>query len=415
MLREPAYIMDRLFGLALVVWAILTAILCVRSFLAPERASVYPIFSEAARSWCRGEDCYRAVLHDQYRYSPPATVLLVPFALLPDAVGGVLWRCVGVAAYLGAMCWWIRTVLQLTPTSSAAGAILLLALPLSLGNLNNGQSNVHVLALLLATAAAAAASRWTLAAVAVSAACLIKGYPAAVAMLLAAIFPGRFAGRFASALLAGLALPLLFQQPGYVLEQYAHWVDHLGQDDRQQISCEATYRDVRLLCRVTGMPLTAGVHRTLQLAGGAVVFVVCLLGGRAGWPRQILLRELLNLGCCWMVLFGPATESSTYILLAPVFAWSLVEAWRHPRNTPLGVLTLLGTGLLLFCCVASWFPWGRSVHALGLQPLGALVLLGRLLVGYVQTTGSFLPLRLRLAEFQNDRTSSTQDCPFPSA
>jgi hypothetical protein len=412
---EPAYFKYRLFGLALVVWGILTLILCGRSFLAPQRATVYPIFSEAARGWCRGEDCYRTVLQDQYRYSPPATVLLVPFALLPDALGGVLWRLVGVAAYVAALCWWMRAVLHLPPFAVGAGALLLLALPLSLGNVNNGQSNVLVLALLLTTTAAAATGRWTITAVAVSVACLIKGYPAAVALLLSAVFPCAFAGRFTLCLLAGLALPFLFQDPPYVLEQYEHWVEHLGQDDRQHVHCEATYRDLRLLCRVAGAPLSAGVFRAVQLAGGAFVLGVCLLGRRAGWSRPTLLREMLHLVCCWMVLLGPATESCTYMLLAPLFGWSLLEACRHPRQGALLALTLLGTGTLFFCCVASWFPWGRSVHALGLQPLGAMFLLGRLLVGYLQQMSCSLPSRLRLAEVNSDSRSSTQDCPFPSA
>jgi hypothetical protein len=115
---------------------------------------------------------------------------------------------------------------------------------------------------------------------------------------------------------------------------------------------------------------------------------VCLLGRAAGWDRRRVLYAMLGLGCFWMVLFGPATESSTYILLAPVLAWSLVECFRAPQWPDGRALTLAGAVLLLACCMAVWFPFGRSVHALGLQPLGGLLLLAGFLVRLLAGTGA---------------------------
>jgi hypothetical protein len=377
---EQAPSSNRLFRATLLVWAILIAIVCVRSFLRPDRASVYPIFAEAARSWVRGEDCYRTVLNDVYRYSPPATVLLVPFASLPDSVGGVLWRLVGVSAFLAALLWWTRVVLTSSAAPWTAGAVLWLVIPLTLGNLNNGQSNVLILGALLTASAAVAGGRWNLAAGATTLACLFKGYPLAVPLLFAGLFPRQFAGRFVLALLVGAALPFLCQQPGYVVEQYEGWFDHLRQDDRQQAHLEATYRDVRLLFRLAGAPLPGDVFRVLQVLSGAGVLAVGLLGRRAGWPRRRLAGTALDLGCCWMVLFGPATESNTYVLLAPALAWSLLETARSSRSRMVFGLVALSGGLLLICCVTGWFPVGRQVRALGLQPLAGLLLVGGLLV-----------------------------------
>jgi hypothetical protein len=376
---ERAVPADRLFRAALLVWAVLTAVVCVRSFLRPERATVYPIFAEAARSWCRGEDCYRTVVNDVYRYSPPATVLLVPFAVLPDALGGVLWRLVTVTAYLTALVWWSRVVLPRPLASWTTGAILWMVIPLTLANLNNGQSNVLLLAALLTTTSAVAARRWNLAAAAAVLAGLFKGYPLAVALLFAALFPKQFAGRFVAVLLAGLALPFLCQQPGYVVGQYQGWLDHLGQEDRQQHHLEATYRDVRLLFRLAGTPLSRDEFRALQLGTGAGIFAVCLLGRWVGWPRRKLLQATFDLGCCWMVLLGPATESNTYMLLAPTFSWALLESARARRSCLAFGLSALSGALLLTCCVAGWFPVGKQFRALGLQPLAGLFLVGGLL------------------------------------
>jgi hypothetical protein len=81
-----------------------------------------------------------------------------------------------------------------------------------------------------------------------------------------------------------------------------------------------------------------------------------------------------------MVLFGPATESSTYMLVAPALAWSLLDTARAPRARVAFSLAALGGGLLLTCCVAGWFPVGKQFRALGLQPLGGLLLFGGLLL-----------------------------------
>src|SRR5262249_22259618 len=91
-----------------------------------------------------------------------------------------------------------------------------------------------------------------------------------------------------------------------------------------------------------------------------------------------LLTLLTGLACCWMTLFGSAAESATYVLLAPVAAWAVVA----PARVPVWVrAVLLGAyALLLAAQVSAWFPAGRQLQALGVQPLGALLLLAGLLL-----------------------------------
>src|SRR5262249_9785489 len=143
-------------------------------------------------------------------------------------------------------------------------ALFLLIVPLSVGSLNNGQSNPLVIGLLLAGVAAVAGERWWLASACVALACLFKLYPVAVGLLLAVVYPRRFAGRFAVALVLGLALPFPLQRPGYVAAQYAGWLDHLRRDDRTILPLALWYRDLRLLCHVWGIPLSAKGYVLVQ-------------------------------------------------------------------------------------------------------------------------------------------------------
>src|SRR5206468_3756597 len=100
-----------------------------------------------------------------------------PFSLLPDALGGVLWRLLGAGLFLGGFAWWARRVLPGRLSARETAALWLLLLPLCLHSLNNGQSNVHVIGLLLIAVAAAAERRWNLAAICVAVAFCFKVYP----------------------------------------------------------------------------------------------------------------------------------------------------------------------------------------------------------------------------------------------
>ena len=41
------------------------------------------------------------------------------------------------------------------------------------------------------------------------------------------------------------------------------------------------------------------------------------LAAAKNWPTPRILEAVLLLGACWMMLCGPATESASYVLLAP--------------------------------------------------------------------------------------------------
>jgi hypothetical protein len=185
------------------------------------------------------------------------------------------------------------------------------------------------------------------------------------------------------ALVAGLALPFLLQRPGYVVRAYQDWLWVLGADDRTGFPLDNGYRDLWQLFRLAGVPISWDLYFGLQLALAAGAAVLCLAGRAAGWPRRRLLTALLSLGTCWMLLCGPATESSTYILLAPVLAWAVVGAWTAEKGPAARYLPAVSFGLLALTQAACWFPAGKQVHALGVQPAATLLLTGGLVGGYI--------------------------------
>jgi hypothetical protein len=381
------YGLDRLEKLVVVLWAAAIVVISVRAAVVPHR-SVYPIFSGAARNWLAGDDLYRRAGPDDYRYSPLVATLFVPLGLLADRVGGVLWRELSAAAYLGALAWWCAAALPRSLARAERAWLFLLVLPLSLGNLNNGQSNTLVLALLLLGVTALAARDpdgfcHKLAAGCVALACLFKVYPIALGLLLALVQPRRFTVRLLLLLLAGLLLPFLLQRPGYVAAQYVDWLHHLRTYDRHGLVRDLWYRDFQLLCWTCGVPLSTPAYQVVQLLTGAACAGGCLAARRAGWSGRRLLMLVTVLGCCWMTIFGSATESATYILVAPLAAWAVLEAWRQPGWLLRAVLAG-GYSLLALAQFANWFPRGKEVHMLGVQPFATLLLLAGLLAVLVR-------------------------------
>lgn len=370
---------------AVAVWLLVLLVIAVRLLLWPHRSpGVYPIFAEAAQSWRAGVDLYywnyQPGRLDHFRYSPLVAAALSPLAYLTDRAGAVVWRFVNAGVYLAALVWWSRAVLFPPLTRRQVAVLCLLVVPLSIGSLNNGQSNPLVIGFLLAGVAAAARGRWNLAAGAVAGACLFKLYPLAVGLLLVAAYPRQFTPRFVLALAAGLALPFLLQQPGYVIAQYADWMRLLHADDRSAWPVEVAYRDLWLLIRVYHLPINQQGYRAIQLLTAAGVALLCLAGRRAGWSQFRLLTTLFNLGVCWMILCGPATESSTYILFAPVLAWAVLDAHLRQRAIGARAVVLTAFGLCLLNDLASWFPFVKTLHAWGPKPLAALLVSGYVLV-----------------------------------
>jgi hypothetical protein len=367
------------FRFMLAVWIVLGLLMCLRTAVWPKRNSVYPIFSDAGHGWLAGTDLYD--LHfwqlqiDEYRYSPIVAAAFVPLGLLPDNVGGVVWRLVNMAVFIGGVVAFYRVIAPGRGRLGLASVTCIgwLLLPLALPSLNNGQANPVVIGGVMLAIVAADRGWWNLAALALAGPILLKVYPLAVALLLLLIYPRQLGWRLAAVLVLGLALPFALQEPGYVARQYEMWFAKLVQEDRSERIITETYRDFWLLIRWAHLPLPHRLYLPLQLAVAAAIAAVVLLGRRRGWTARDVLLHLFHLGCCWMILFGPATENSTYILIAPTFALAVWEGFAQPR--PLWTRGLLAAIVCIFVgsAVLTAMPDGRN-WAYPLNPLATLLL-----------------------------------------
>ncbi len=368
--------------LAIAAWGTILLFVSVRVFISPEKKTVYPMLSASANLWWHADELYepfrRPDVQPGYRYSPTCAILMTPFGWLPDSLGGVLWRLLSVAAMLGALRWFERSVLPQAASAELFAWLSLATIPLALHSINNGQANILVIAYMLASVAAVADRRWTLASVLIAAAFICKLYPLALGMVLILLYPRQLLGRAAVALAASLLLPFLCQHPDYVLGQYAKWIALLGAEDRTSIPLREMYRDLWLLIHLYDLPVSRTAYHVLQVLAGAAVAGLCWHRRQLGWSTRALLTSSSALAIAWMMLLGPATESCSFVLLAPSLAWSIVDA-AHARWRPRNALLWSSCVLFVLSVILGGFSETVWIHGYGIHAWATLFYVGYLL------------------------------------
>jgi hypothetical protein len=387
---------------AILAWTVLLAAVCIKPLIKPTSGTVYVTYAMAGVDFAAGQRLYDNPhpFADNYRYSPLVAAGFVPLSVLPLGIGGMVWRLLGAAVFLTGLAAWARRVCPDVPLSG----IFLLAIPLSLNSLNNGQANTLVLGLMLWGTLLASRNWWAAGAVLIAAAGLFKGYPLALGGLIALAAPIRFGLPLLAAVAAGAALPYVFQSPEYVSAQYQYWQENLARDDRTALPLYAGLQDFHMLLRVVGLEIPLDPYRLVQAGTGALVALLLARQLWSGLHRREVVLNAFTFGVCWMIVFGPVVETATFIILAPVMAREILDDRSRPRWAK--VAAILGAGCFAIALCALAFPHAihRPVIALGVQPLGALLVssaaIGRVLMSRPAepvTTANEQPVELRRA------------------
>ena len=312
---------------AWISWALALFVLVVRFCAGFHRAYAFDDYISAGLHWIHGEYLYAN--WRGFIYSPLTAVFFAPFASLPRGVAYALWLLLSAGALLGGLTALLKTTFFPVISRAYSGIIYLLLLPFTLGNLDVGQANALVIGLLMFAIAAVRVERWNLAALCVVIATYFKIYPVAVGMLICAIAPRRFAWRFLIALAILGVAPFLFQHWSYVSDQYHAWLTTRTSDDRLNYSFTYAPLDLWfLLHSIAHLPIPSWVYTLIQVGTGGGLAMLCLWGKWRRWESDRLLTTLFFLVSIWMVLCGPATESHTYLLLAPPLILALVQSFN---------------------------------------------------------------------------------------
>jgi hypothetical protein len=317
--------------MAWIAWTVALFVLTVRFCFGLHRAYAFMDYMLAGSHWVHGENLY--VNWRGFIYSPAAAAFFAPFACLPPSLAYILWLLLSVAALLGGLTAILKTSLFSGITHKNSRIVYLLLLPFALGNLDVGQANPFVIGFLMFAVASVYAGRWNTAAFCVAVPTFFKIYPLALGLLICVIAPRRFSWRLLIALLLLAAAPFLFQHWSYVSEQYQAWIATRSADDRLVYQFKYVPLDFWFLLHwIAHLPVGHWLYSLIQLGTGAALALFLVWGTWRQWSTERVLSGLFVLASVWMVLWGPATESHTYLLLAPALVLGLVQSIdeRHP-------------------------------------------------------------------------------------
>ena len=371
---SPARGPSRIALIVTAIWCVLFAVIFVRIALHPAKNTVFNTYAEAGANWLAGQDLYEGPRG--FVYSPLAAAVFAPFALLPRFLGNVLWRLLNAVAFLGGVAWFLKAGYYNAIDGVRRAWVFILLLPLVVGNFNNGQVNPLIIGLLIIAIVAAGQERHMLAALCVGLATYFKIYPLAIGLLLVLVYPRQFSWRLLLALVLLGALSLVLQRPAYVQDQYRLWLTTRAADNRLEYDAQIAPRDLWLLLRLARIDLSQHAYNAIQLLSAMALAVVCAFGRWKQWPTGRISVAILALGSCWMLLCGPASESATYIMLAPAVVLALIDGFARPVPIVLRALVAASFGLLIAALTMnSFMHLPKGPVTMWVQPMAAVLFL----------------------------------------
>ncbi len=372
------------------VWGIMVVAVLIRVAVSPvTKSSVYPVFATAGQAYAQGKPLYTNK-EGAFRYAPGWAAFFAVGNDVPQQVTSSIWRLLNLAVLIWAA---YRFQRRFFPHWSNAQLSLwwLLMFPICLGSFNNAQANLLLLGLLMGAIVTFAENRYTLCGILLAIAISLKIYPIALALLLLLVQPRKLLLPLVIGLLLIAGLPFVFQDASYVLEQYRSWFHSTTGDLRIDRDISDTNRDVWLLIRITHLPLEYTGYQLLQL------LTALALATWTWFNRQAIMNpvtanerliQLFSLAITWMLVFGPATESSTYALVAPTLAMAAVLILTTPQTLLMRFIVSISYLLMLIAHLGSAVTNGTVPHEYGIHPISTLLLAACIPLLQYQARGS---------------------------
>ncbi len=313
----------------------------------PRKRSVVPEYYEAAQKWINGDDLYRDGKHG-FLYMPIAAVLYVPFAVLPVALGEILWRVVGLGFYVTGL----RRVCTLGACSMPRDRgvwgdkffllATLLVVVAAAGAVRNGQTNVLLGGLFMHGTAHLVARNWWRSAWALAFAIACKPISLANALVATALHkPLMWRGPLT--LLAIVVLGFAHPDINYAIRQHtlgASKVLEAGEPGAGR------FQDLTGMLETFGVSVPFMVMTVVRgLAAVGTLALAWIALRRHGRRRGELLG--LAIVTSYLMLFNPRTEGVSYLILAPSVALACLDEFCVRKRI------WVGCGLFVICFVLS--------------------------------------------------------------
>ena len=308
-----------LFGL----WTLL-AVVAGLTKIAPHRHNNFLIFRGVfwhAIQKLSLYDFYPTEYNDHNHYGPIFSLVIAPFAVVPDAIGLLLWL---VVLALG-MYYAVRRL----PLEEGRQIFLYwFCAHELLTALQMQQFNIAIAAIIIGSFAAIERGKEVTAAFLIVLGTFVKLYGV---VGLAFFFFVKRKPRFILALIGWSVVcfvaPMLISSPEYVVGQYVEWYERLAAKNGENTF--SLMQNISLLGMIRKVSGSASYSDLLVILPGLVLFGLPYL--RFGQYRHLAFRyAILSSVLLFVVLFSTGSESSTYIIpFAGIALWYTTSPWKR--------------------------------------------------------------------------------------
>ena len=266
-------------------------------------------------------DFYPTEYNDHNHYGPIFSLVIAPFAVVPDAIGLLGWL---VVLALG-MYYAVRRL----PLEEGRQIFLYwFCAHELLTALQMQQFNIAIAAIIIGSFAAIEKGREVTAAFLIVLGTFVKLYGV---VGLAFFFFVKRKPRFILALIGWSVVcfvaPMLISSPEYVIGQYVEWYERLAAKNGENTF--SLMQNISLLGMIRKISVSASYSDLLVILPGLALFGLPYL--RFGQYRHLAFRyAILSSVLLFVVLFSTGSESSTYIIpFAGIALWYATSPWKR--------------------------------------------------------------------------------------
>ena len=266
-------------------------------------------------------DFYPTEYNDHNHYGPIFSLVIAPFAVVPDAIGLLGWL---VVLALG-MYYAVRRL----PLEEGRQIFLYwFCAHELLTALQMQQFNIAIAAIIIGSFAAIERGREVTAAFLIVLGTFVKLYGV---VGLAFFFFVKRKPRFILALIGWSVVcfvaPMLISSPEYVIGQYVEWYERLAAKNGENTF--SLMQNISLLGMIRKISGSASYSDLLVILPGLALFGLPYL--RFGQYRHLAFRyAILSSVLLFVVLFSTGSESSTYIIpFAGIALWYATSPWKR--------------------------------------------------------------------------------------
>jgi hypothetical protein len=188
-----------------------------------------------------------------------------------------------------------------------------------------GQSTAAMAGLMLLAAVELAHERWWRSAICLSLALAVKPLAIVMILLTAALYPA-MRSRLTMGIAVVVAAPFLFQRPEYVWQQYLGCAEMLRLAVRR--GDEQWWAQLFGLLKYLGWEVSSQGQTITRVFAAIATLALCWLAKHRRDAKTAAFF-LYALSVCYLMLFNPRTENSTYCLLSPAIAVFIAEAFKE--------------------------------------------------------------------------------------